>query len=85
MKEKHIRKKLIEKRKELGSQAKVAKELDISRQFLGAIENGERNPTVKLMVKMANLFNSSPNALFPDLFFEEESNKKLQKKGGNAI
>lgn len=59
-------------RKEKGSQTKVASELGISRQYLGMIESGDRNPTVKLMAKMERYFDTPAKDLFPDLFFEDK-------------
>ncbi|WP_144459950.1 helix-turn-helix transcriptional regulator [Bacillus pumilus] len=67
-------------RKKEGSQSIVAKKLGISRQYLSAMETGERNPGVKLMVKMSNHFNEKAEKLFPDLFFEDECHKKGQKQ-----
>ncbi|MCY9674576.1 helix-turn-helix domain-containing protein [Bacillus pumilus] len=66
-------------RKKEGSQSIVAKKLGISRQYLSAMETGERNPGVKLMVKMSKHFNEKAEKLFPDLFFEDECHKTRQK------
>ncbi|MBT2634584.1 helix-turn-helix transcriptional regulator [Bacillus sp. ISL-26] len=66
-------------RKKEGSQSLVAKKLGISRQYLSAMENGERNPGVKLMVKMSNHFNEKSESLFPDLFFEDDCHEMRQK------
>lgn len=57
-------------RKREGSQELVAKKLGISRQYLSAMETGERNPGVKLMVKMSKHFNEKSEKLFPDLFLK---------------
>ncbi|MFB0637470.1 helix-turn-helix transcriptional regulator [Bacillus rugosus] len=73
------RKLLSKLRKSIGSQQIVADDLKISRQYLSALETGERNPTVKLMVKMSKYFNVSEKELFPDLFFENECHDSLQK------
>lgn len=69
---------LSEIRKTFGSQEIVAKNLKISRQYLGMIECGIRNPTVKLMAKIENYFSVPANKLFPDLFFERKCNKTKQ-------
>jgi DNA-binding XRE family transcriptional regulator len=74
------RTKLIELRKMIGSQTKVANEIGISRQFLGAIENGDRNPTVKLMVRLSKYFNVDEKVLFSDLFFEDKCHETLLKE-----
>ncbi|WP_340639745.1 helix-turn-helix transcriptional regulator [Bacillus atrophaeus] len=73
------RKLLSDIRKSIGSQQIVADHLEISRQYLSALEKGDRNPTVKLMVKMSKYFNVSEKELFPDLFFEIKCNKSLQE------
>ncbi|MCY8239176.1 helix-turn-helix domain-containing protein [Bacillus inaquosorum] len=73
------RKFLSDIRKSIGSQQIVAGDLKISRQYLSALETGDRNPTVKLMVKMSKYFSVSEKELFPDLFFEFECDDSLQK------
>lgn len=70
---------LITLRKQIGSQEKVAKDLEISRQYLGAMENGDRNPTVTLMSRMAAYFKEDGDKLFPDLFFKDKCHVTLQK------
>lgn len=75
-----VRHVLLEIRKSIGSQQIVADDLNISRQYLSALEKGVRNPTVKLMVKMSDYFGISERKLFPDLYNDEESHKTLQKK-----
>ncbi|MET1247615.1 helix-turn-helix domain-containing protein [Sporolactobacillus sp. STCC-11] len=44
----------------------VAKELGITPQMLGAIERGDRTPSLKLAKKIADYYNSSVD----DIFFE---------------
>ncbi|WP_077735659.1 helix-turn-helix transcriptional regulator [Bacillus sonorensis] len=66
-------------RKKEGSQALVAEKLGISRQYLSAMETGERNPGVKLMVKMSKHFDEKSEKLFPDLFFEDDCHDMRQK------
>ncbi|MCY9082367.1 helix-turn-helix domain-containing protein [Bacillus inaquosorum] len=73
------RKRLSNIRKSIGSQQIVADDLEISRQYLSALETGERNPTVKLMVKMSKYFHVSEKELFPDLFFEIDCDDLSQK------
>ncbi|TWL24147.1 hypothetical protein CHCC16874_2424 [Bacillus licheniformis] len=43
------------------------------------METGERNPGVKLMVKMSNHFNEKAEKLFPDLFFEDYCHEMKHK------
>jgi putative transcriptional regulator len=71
---------LTELRKADGTQQDVADKLGISRAYLGMIEVGARNPTVKLMAKIEKYFAIPANKLFPDLFFEVKCNKTKQKK-----
>jgi len=66
-------------RKREGSQSLVAKKLGISRQYLSAMETGDRNPGVKLMVRLSNHFNEKAEKLFPDLFFEDDCHESRQK------
>jgi len=49
------------------SQAKLADELDVSRQTINAIENGKYDPSLPLAFKMAHLFEMPIEAIFePD-------------------
>lgn len=80
MKEKFKRPLLCEIRKSFGTQEVVAKELKISRQYLGMMETGDRNPTAKLMAKMENYFGLPSNKLFPDIFFDQDCHKTRQNK-----
>jgi len=50
------------------TQEKMAEALDVSRQTIIAIESGKFNPSVKLALKMANLF----QCRIEDLFYMEE-------------
>lgn len=80
MKEKIKRPLLCEIRKTFGTQETVAKELNISRQYLGMIETGDRNPTARLMAKMEGYFGIPSNKLFPDIFFDQKCHKMKQNK-----
>lgn len=70
---------LSELRKADGTQQVVAKKFGISRAYLGMIESGVRNPTVKLMARIETYFGIPAKKLFPDLFFEIKCNKTKQK------
>lgn len=70
---------LSELRKADGTQQDVAIKFGISRAYLGMIELGVRNPTVKLMAKIEKYFGIPASKLFPDLFFEVKCNKTKQK------
>lgn len=71
---------LSELRKADGTQQDVAIKLGISRAYLGMIEVGARNPTVKLMARIEKHFGIPASKLFPDLFFETKCNKTKQNK-----
>lgn len=69
---------LIQKRNTLGySHQDVADKsgANISRQFYGMIESGERRPSVEVAKKIAAFLE-----LNWTIFFEVESNEKLQKR-----
>ena len=46
------------------SQDELAKAISVSRQTINAIENGKFNPSVKLAIKMAELFGTSVENIF---------------------
>lgn len=60
-------------RVELGmSQEDLAKAVGVTRQTIGAIENGSYNPTLNLCIDICKATNKTLN----DLFWEEEKNEK---------
>lgn len=65
------REQLIKTRKSLGmTQANMAKAAGVHRSYYGLIENGNRNPTLKIATKIATALNSTVEQLFPnDIFF----------------
>ena len=52
------------------SQAKLAEELDVSRQTINAIETGKYDPILPLAFKMAKLFGSK----IEDIFTPDDAN-----------
>ena len=52
------------------SQAKLAEELDVSRQTVNAIETGKYDPSLPLAFKMAKLFGSK----IEDIFTPDDTN-----------
>jgi len=49
------------------SQAELAKRAEVSRQTINAIETGKYDPSLPLAFKLANIFNTSIEAVFePD-------------------
>ena len=65
------REQLIKTRKNLGlTQADMATAAGVHRSYYGLIENGNRNPTLKIATKIAISLDSSIEQLFPnDIFF----------------
>lgn len=70
-KEDSIRLLLREKRKERGSQRKVAMDLSITELTLRKIERRKGDPSIKLMFKIGKYFGESVYDLFPDLADQE--------------
>ena len=65
---------LIEKRGKR-TQHEIATQLGIGQKYLSKLELGQRNPSAEVMSKMTNLFKESPEVLFPDIFFGEDTPK----------
>lgn len=60
-------------RKEKGlNQQKVALDLNISREALSHYENGKREPSLALLLKMSNYFNVSINYLITGKEFKRK-------------
>lgn len=62
---------LSQRRKERGSQRKVAFDLGITEVHLRKIEKGRGDPGVRLMFRMGQYFGESVYVLFPDLVDQE--------------
>lgn len=62
---------LSERRKERGTQRKVAFDLGITELHLRKIEKGRGDPGVRLMFRMGRYFGESVYVLFPDLVDQE--------------
>lgn len=58
------------------SQDDLAKAVGVTRQTIGAIENGSYNPTLKLCIEICKVTGKTLN----DLFWEEEHNEKEKKQ-----
>ena len=54
------------------SQEDLAKAVGVTRQTIGAIENGSYNPTLKLCIEICRATGRTLN----DLFWEDEKNEK---------
>ncbi len=64
------REQLIKARKSLGmTQADMATAAGVHRSYYGLIENGNRNPTLRIATKIATALDSSIEQLFPDDIF----------------
>ena len=61
--------KLIRKQRKL-SQLKVAMDLNISREALSHYENGKREPSIDMLIKMSEYFNVSIDFLINGKEFE---------------
>jgi len=48
---------------ESGTQADLARELEVSRAFIGKIMNGDKTPSVARMLEIARFFGVTPNEL----------------------
>jgi putative transcriptional regulator len=69
------RTKLINLRRMHGlTQQEIADKLKVTRSFYGMIETGDRNPTLDLAKKIAEMFNAN----IEDIFFEEKYHELLQ-------
>ncbi|GGL65218.1 helix-turn-helix transcriptional regulator [Sporolactobacillus putidus] len=65
-----MKNRLEEIRKQHGiKQEDLAKELEVSRQTIGSLENGRYNPSIILAFKIAKYFNMSIEEVF---IYEEE-------------
>lgn len=49
------------------SQRQLSIDLDVSESHIRNIESGRGNPDAKLLFKIANYFETTPEMLFPDL------------------
>lgn len=63
--------KMIRKQRNLNQQ-KVAIDLNISREALSHYENGKREPSLTLLLKMSDYFNVSINYLITGKEFEKK-------------
>ncbi len=59
------------------SQEQLALRADITTAYLGQIERDEKNPTVKLIEKIANALNMSLSELFSDQKFDNECTDEI--------
>lgn len=75
-----MRTKLIECRKSLGmTQASLAEAIEVSEVYIRKLESGDRNPSIKLMMKFEKLFGVPIKELFSDIFFETNDTKCIKK------
>lgn len=67
----HMKNRLEELRKQRGiKQEDLARELKVSRQTIGSLENGRYNPSILLAFKIARYFNTTIEDIF--IYDEEE-------------
>lgn len=60
------------------TQAKLACELDISPQYVGALERGEKLPAMEVFIHIAMVTGTSPNALLSDILGIYDDNSKRE-------
>ncbi|MCK8824692.1 helix-turn-helix transcriptional regulator [Fuchsiella alkaliacetigena] len=71
-----VRDKMIAKRTAKNwSQEKLASKIGTSQQNISLIENGKRNPTLKLAKKLEIVLEEKMENLFPDIFLAIETTK----------
>lgn len=78
MNSQELKKLLLERRNALGYSHQEVADLsgaNISRQFYGMVENGERRPSPEVAMKLAKLL-----GIKWTIFFEVEGNERLQKE-----
>ena len=69
-----MKNKLEEIRKKKGiSQEELAKDLQVSRQTIGSLENGRYNPSIILAFRIARYFNMTVEEIF---IYEEDENER---------
>jgi putative transcriptional regulator len=64
------------------TQAKLAEELDVSRQTINAIETGKFDPSLPLAFKAARLFEMAIEEIFQDEIESKTSEFILKSKAG---
>ncbi|WP_408955791.1 helix-turn-helix transcriptional regulator [Natroniella sp. ANB-PHB2] len=75
---------LISKRKSRNwSQNDIAQRLGTSQQSISPIENGRRDPTIRLAKKFELLFDEPMESLFPDIFLGIKTTKCNVKIGNS--
>lgn len=71
---KKLGKRIREERKKLNlTQALLAEDIDISDTYMGAIERGERSPTLDTLVKLANRLGVTIDYLLSDSVLDSDS------------
>lgn len=69
----HMKNRLEELRKQRGiKQEDLARDLKVSRQTIGSLENGRYNPSILLAFKIARYFDTT----IEDIFIYDEEEKK---------
>lgn len=55
------------------TQAAISAEIGITQKYLSKLELGQRNPSLKIAVKIASYYGTSVEYLFPDIFSLEKT------------
>ena len=61
------------------TQAKLAERLEITPQYIGVLERGEKFPALNIFIRIAQITNKSPNVLLSDILgeYDESSSQKV--------
>lgn len=62
------------------TQAELASKVNVSEIFIRKIESGDRNPSSKKAVEIAEFFNKPLDYLFPDIFLLSIDTKCIKNK-----
>lgn len=73
---------LLKVRKEKGlTQEEIAKNTGINRSYYGLIENGNRNPSLKIAIRIAGFLNVQLKEIFTDEMFFIEKCYSMHSEG----
>lgn len=60
------------------TQAKLAESLEISPQYIGVLERGEKLPALAVFIRIAKITNKSPNMLLSDILGEYDETPRYK-------
>ncbi len=69
-----VRNQLVAARKKAGlSQGEIARRVGVSRQFYSMVENGVKNPSLEVALRIADVLGADPRDLFGDVLTEKRA------------